>query len=286
MTKLPTYIQQPGPDGPASSIAHTRTVEMDFIVPAGVSLADSLAAKIQAQGLTGAYLHIINADMQKLHYVIPGLSPDDDHVAWYSRTYIPDMPGKIIDAGITCGRYDDAPFYHCHGHLSDAHGSEFVGHLLPETCIPRHPVQVRGFGFLDAGFARVQDTQTGFELFVPEQINAVPKGGDILLRITPNTEISAPLIECCQGAGWDRAQVHGIGSTIGAHFANGDVLDSFATELLITSGTVDLTQAAPVCDLDIILVGLGGSFKQGRLKAENNPVLITAEILLRTPNRD
>ena len=74
--------------------------------------------------------------------------------------------------------------------------------------------------------------------------------------------------------------MHGLGSIIGAHFADGRILDSFATELLITKGSVDLTDHTADVSLDITLVGFDGNFKSGVLKPQSNPVLITAEITM------
>jgi predicted DNA-binding protein with PD1-like motif len=278
---LPNYIQQLGPDGIPYTSAPTRLIELGFEIPADETLHTSLAQEIKTRGLKGGYFRIIDADMSRLHYVIPDFSKDDTHVAWYSDVRKPAMPGKIVNAGITCGSYNGKPFYHCHGQISDANGKPAMGHLLPETCIPMHPVQVLGYGFLDACFSRVFDPQTGFELFTPTETSEKPAEIQAeLIRITPNIEINAPLIECCRKNGWSQASVHGLGSIIGAHFADGRILDSFATEFLITKGRVDLTGSTVKVSLDITLVGFDGHFKSGVSKPQSNPVLITAEITL------
>jgi predicted DNA-binding protein with PD1-like motif len=283
----PGYIQQPGPAGAAYTSAATRLIELDFELPAGVSLHDALAQEIKSRGLSGAYVRITNAGMSKMEYVIPALSPDDDHAAWYSETRKPPMPGRIEDAGIVCGWLNDKVFYHCHGLWSDANGDMAAGHLLPDASVFSVPTRVVGFGFRDARFNRVSDSQTGFDLFVPEQLATAPRDAQaILLRITPNIEISQPLIEACQKDGWTHASVHGIGSTIGAAFTDGRVMNSFATEFLITKGTVNLSGPTPVCDLDIVIVGLDGNFMQGRLKPLENPVLMTSELILKNQSED
>ncbi|HGG05212.1 MAG TPA: hypothetical protein ENK28_07120 [Aliiroseovarius sp.] len=280
-TPLPDHIQQPGPDGPDVTQALTGLVRIDTLLPAGLSLHDSLAALQAEMDLKGATVRVRDAAMDAVKYVIPGLAPDNSHVAYYSDTYVPDMPGRIIDAAITCGRYNGQPFYHCHGILEDAHGTPLMGHLFPETCLPSEPVRVTGLGFTNATFSRVQDPQTGFELFKTEQsVPSEPENG-VLLRIGPNVEISAPLIDTCRNLGWQRAEIHGVGSIIGAHFDDGRVFESFATELMVESGRVDLTGDTPKVDLDIALVGLGADFHRGRLVQGRNPVLITAEIVLK-----
>lgn len=283
----PEYIEQPGPAGAAYTSAFTRLVELDFELPAGVVLHDALAQEIKARGLTGAYIRIADAGMSELAYVFPALSPDDDHVAWYSETVKPPMPGRVENAGIICGSLSDKPHYHCHGLWSDAKGKTAMGHLLPEVSVLSAPTRVVGFGFRDARFNRVYDPQTGFDLFVPEQLADTPADAQaILLRITPNIEINQPLIEVCQKAGWTRASVHGVGSLIGAKFDDGRIMNSFATEVLVTKGTVDLTGAEPRVDLQISLVGLDGKFMHGALAATGNPVLITFELILKNETEE
>ena len=278
---LPTYIQQPGPDGAPTTSVPTGVTYLEFDLPAGKSLHLSLAHEIKARGLTGGYFRIKDATMAQLHYVIPALAKDDNHVAWYSDILKPAMPGRIIDAGIICGTHMGAPYDHCHGQISDAAGKPAMGHLLPEACIPAHATRVVGHGFTEACFSRNFDPQTGFELFTPKALAPDPVEAQAqLIRIAPNTEISTGLIAACRSAGWARAIVHGIGSLIGAHFADGRVFDSFATEFLITKGAVDLTIPEPDVALDIVLVGLDGRFESGRLRPHSNPVLITAEIIL------
>ncbi|NRB16664.1 MAG: DUF296 domain-containing protein [Rhodobacteraceae bacterium] len=283
----PDYIMQPGPAADAYTSAETRIIELDFELPAGVSLHDSLAQKIKSLGLSGAYVRIAIAGMSRLEYVIPSLSPDDKHVAWYSKTYRPAMPGRIEDAGINCGSLSEQAFFHCHGLWSDANGDTAMGHLLPEATVLSTPARVTGIGFKDARFNRVSDPQTGFDLFVPEQLALAPKEAQaMLLRIAPNIEIAQPLIEACQKTGWSRASVHGVGSLIGAKFADGRTMNSFATEVLVTEGTVDLSGDEPRVSLEISLVGLDGEFMHGQLASTGNPVLITFEIILKNQSKD
>ena len=278
---LPDYIQQPGPDAAPYMAVPTQRVDLDLELPAGTSLHASLAQALKARGLEGGYIRIKDMDMSEISYVIPALPHDEAHVAWYSAVQTPNMPGRIVDAGIICGFHDDAAYFHCHGCLVDAEGAQAVGHLLPEACVPSQPVRVIGHGFCDARFTRRPDPQTGFELFTPMAVTSAPSDAEAqLIRLAPNTQISAALIKCCRNAGWDRASVQGIGSLIGAHFDDGRVFDSFATEFLLTKGKIDLTAGKTNVVLDIAIVGLDGTFQNGQLKPHNNPVLITAEIVM------
>jgi len=283
---LPTRIRQPGPVGPPVHQVPTRLIEVEFALPAAVPLDLSLAKALAARNIVSGVFHLCDAPMAALDYVIPDLPQDASHVAWYSTPQNPPMPGAIVDAAITCGPGDAGMTYHCHGKFSDARGAVAMGHLLVETCRPAHPVGVTGFAFRDAAFQRRADAETGFTLFSPVargpavKEDAPAKDDGILLRIAPNIEISQTLIDCCRAAGWQRASVHGLGSLIGAHFADENVLDSFATEFYFTRGLIDLTGPTPSAALDVALVGLDGSWMEGRLDQGQNPVLITTEILL------
>ncbi len=279
---LPSYVQQPGPSGADYSMATTDIVDLDFTLAAGISLHDGLAAEIARLGLVGGYVRLLETPMTAVRYVIPGLSPDDTHVAWYSKTYEAPMPGVIQDAGINCGALQDGPFYHCHGITRGPDGDMAMGHLLPETCILGKPARMKGIGFKQARFNRVPDAQTGFDLFVAQQARPAPDNPEaILLRIAPNVELSKPLIECCQNAGWTRAGVFGVGSIIGAHFADDRIMQSFATEFFVTKGEIDLSGAKPQTHIEIAIVGLDGTHMEGLLKPEGNPVLITSEMILK-----
>lgn len=282
MTRLPDHIEQPGPAGEPYIQVPTRLVDTEIELPAGITLDVSLAAALDEGGFASGCFRVADAPMSAFDYVIPDHPNDDLHVAWYSARQNPPVPGAVVDAAITCGPGRDLMYYHCHGKFRDARGKVTMGHLLPETCVPSVPVRITGYAFRDAAFQRVADAQTGFELFSPVAAHKAPDDAEgILLRITPNIEISEPLIACCRAAGWQRASVHGVGSLIGAHFANGGVLESYATEFYFTDGRIDLTGDAPSAALDIALVGLDGNWMEGRLQQGRNPVLITAEILLR-----
>ncbi|MFQ5437750.1 MAG: hypothetical protein ACE5DK_02855, partial [Paracoccaceae bacterium] len=158
------------------------------------------------------------------------------------------------------------------------------GHLLPETCVLARDVRLRGLGFSGACFQRVSDPETGFDLFKPEANGPAIANPDArLVRIGPNVELGGALIALCRDAGWSRASVHGVGSLIGARFQDGSRMNSFATEFMMREGRIlnAMNETGACAKIDISLVGLDGSFMSGRLAAHRNPVLITAELVLK-----
>lgn len=278
----PDYVLQPGPDGAPYSLARTGVVDLDFEIPAGCSLHDGIDRELKKRGLSGGYFRIVDAPMSGMRYVIPGLSPDDKHVAWYSDTYVAPMPGFIQDAGINCGALGDAAFFHCHGIMRGPDGTTTMGHLFPETCLFSKPTYITGIGFPEARFNRVGDPQTGFDLFVAEQTRTAPENPDaLLLRLTPNIDFNQTLIDVCREAGWTMADVFCVGSIIGARFADGRLMESFATEFFVTDGKIDLTGSTDEARTEIAIVGLDGTYLQGLLTNTGNPVLITCEVVLR-----
>ena len=59
------------------------------------------------------------------------------------------------------------------------------------------------------------------------------------LRLRPNQDFAGALEAFCRERGITRAKLHGgVGSTIGARFADGRIVEPFATELAIRSGVI------------------------------------------------
>jgi len=282
ISALPTSLRQPGPAGDPLNVVPCGVIDVKLDVPAHEPLALSLPRELKRLGMDGGYVRIRDVAVSALTYVIPDDKNDSDHVAWYSEDRNPAMPGRIIDAGIDCGFYKGAPFFHCHGVLEDANGAELMGHFLIESCVPSHAVLVQAMGFHGAHFDRVYDPESHFDLFKPKSVSRMPDDANgLLIRVGPNVDICGAIAECCQDSGWKRATVHGVGSFIGAHFTDGRVMKSLVTEALITAGSVDLNAPESPVDLDICLVGLDGRHTSGKLSAGNNPVLITVELILK-----
>jgi len=281
LSTRPTSLVQPGPHLAGYTYATSEITMFETELPAGVSLHESLAQMVAERGLAGAHMRFANMQMAQLEYVMPDLSPDDTHVAWYSEVRKLSAPAIIEQAAINCGVLNGSAYYHCHGAWSEVGKATAMGHLLPESSAPATAAQVAGFGFKHARFNRVHDPETAFDLFVPEQLHVAPEAPNaILLRINPNVEIERPLIELCQKYGWKQASVHGLGSLIGAAFEDGRVMNSFATEAVINKGFVNMSGASPEVSLDVSLVGLDGKFMGGKLARASNPVMITFEIVL------
>ncbi|MEH6728873.1 MAG: hypothetical protein V7703_22225, partial [Hyphomicrobiales bacterium] len=253
------HIEQPGPvEKERHFVSLTDAVPVTITVEAGQSVLPGLAAELGRLGATSAYLYVQNAAVRRLEYVMPAPSPDEDHRAWWSETHTLAGAGRITEAGLVFGWRDDGPFIHCHGSWTDESGILYAGHMLPDRCILDVPTIFTGWLFPDGRFEGQFDPETNFTLFHP---NGGFPGSDAvaaLVRLRPNVEIGQELAKICAILGWTKADIHGIGSLIGAAFANGDTLDSYATEFLVRQGSINLedTQSSP--QIDILIVGLDG----------------------------
>ena len=64
-------------------------------------------------------------------------------------------------------------------------------------------------------------------------------------------------------------------------FADGRIIEPFATELAIRSGTIAARAGGTLeAELDIAVVDYTGGLAEGRLKRGDNPVLMTMELVL------
>ncbi len=102
------------------------------------------------------------------------------------------------------------------------------------------------------------------------------------MRLRPNQDFSGALEGFCREHGILCARLHGgVGSTIGARFADGRSVEPFATEIAITAGHVGPgADGMPEAALAIALVDYTGGMAQGALKRGDNPVLMTMELVL------
>jgi predicted DNA-binding protein with PD1-like motif len=270
-------IGQPGPPGErriASVAAGAIPIEVEL--PAGRLLLDTLAELLARHGAESACLALDGGGFGPFGYVIPALSPDASHAAFYSAPRRP--PGITwLDAGaITVGWRDGKPFFHCHGLWTEADGTRGCGHVLPEETVIAAPIRATGAALVGARFEAAQDEETGFKLFSPVATGTAPPARafpGVALRLAPNQDLVRTLEKAAVDARLGRAVVRGgVASTIGARFADAPPISGFATELLVTHGVIGNATA-----LDIAIVDLDGHIGQGRVVAGDNPVLMTFE---------
>ena len=274
------HIQQPGPPGPTRIIAHpVRAQAIDEELPRGASLLQALHELARAHGAEGGCLTLSGGALGPFAYVIPALAPDPSHAAYYSDTFRPAGATRLDIASITVGFRDGAPFFHCHGFWTEADGRPGGGHMLPDETVIATPIRAKGVLISGARFEAHQDAETGFKLFTPVATRppSAASANGIAIRLCPNQDITAALEAAVVGAGFGAARLHGgVGSIIGARYANAAPVNNFATEMLIRDGVV----RPGATRLDVAMVDLTGHLSEGVLTPGDNPVLMTLEAVI------
>jgi predicted DNA-binding protein with PD1-like motif len=279
-------IAQPGPP----AVERIQWVEargraFSFTCEAGLPLLEAARRGFAAAGFAGGTLNMKGGALGPFAYVMPALSKTDEHAAFYSDTFRPAGMTRLKTATMTLGRRDGAPFFHCHGLWTEADGRAGGGHILPEETVVAESFAVKAFGIDGAAFAAEPDLETNFKLFGPVASAAGGANATSLafaLRLRPNQDFAGALEEFCRERGITRARLHGgVGSIIGARFADGRVTEPFATELAASAGTIAPGAGGALeAELEIALVDHLGGLAEGRLVRGDNPVLMTMELVL------
>jgi predicted DNA-binding protein with PD1-like motif len=274
-------IKQPGPPiAERIQWVEVRGRAFSFTLEAGLPLLEAARRGFAAQGFAGGTLNMTSGALGPFGYVMPALSRTGENAAFYSDTLRPSGITRLELATMTLGARDGAPFFHCHGLWREADGRSGGGHMLPEETFVAEPFEVRAFGIDGAVFEAEPDPETRFKLFGP--VPAAPSGANassraFAMRLRPNQDFAGCLEAFCRERGLARAEIHGgVGSTIGARFTDGKVIEPFATELAVISGVVASGEAT----LDVALIDYTGGIGEGRLIRGDNPVLMTMELVL------
>lgn len=272
--------------GQRVNVVPTTLQQLDLVLRPGKALLDALVAALPA-GTASAVLTLTGGALAPFAYVMPALSRTAEHAVYFSDRFDADGPVQLIDACVTFGRRNGAPWLHCHARWIDAGGAPHCGHVLPEQTMLDSPVSARAWLLEHASFEVVADGETRFTLFEPLALAAaaktVPAGRHALaLRIAPNEDVCSALEAVCRQHGITRATVRGgVGSTVGALFDDGRRVEPFVTEVLIRAGRVRPgADGAPLAEIDVSLVDYTGGLADGRLARGGNPVLVTFELVL------
>jgi predicted DNA-binding protein with PD1-like motif len=279
-------IVQPGPPAPERiQWVAARGRAFSFTLEAGVPLLEAARRGFAAEGFAGGTLSMKDGALGPFAYVMPALSKTGENAAFYSDTFRPAGLARLKMARMSLGARDGAPFFHCHGLWTEADGRINGGHILPEETVVAEPFAVEAFGLDGAAFTAEPDPETNFKLFGP--VPSTAAGAEttsraFALRLRPNQDFAGALETFCRERGIISAKLHGgVGSTIGARLADGRIVEPFATELAVSSGTIGSGAGGALeAELDIALVDYLGGIAEGRLTRGDNPVLMTMELVL------
>jgi len=280
------HIVQPGPPVPERiQWVEAAGRAFSFTLEAGLPLIEAARRGFAAEGFASGTLNFGAAALGPFAFVMPALSKTGENAAFYSETFRPPGVTRLRMGTMTFGQRDGAPFFHCHALWREAGGRAGGGHILPEEAVVAEPFVVEAFGIDGAIFTAELDTETNFKLFGP--VPSAPVGARttsraFALRLRPNQDFAGALEAFCREQRIARAKIHGgVGSIIGARFADGRVVEPFATEMAIRSGViVPGADGALEAELDVALVDYTGDLAEGRLRRGDNPVLMTMELVL------
>ena len=280
-------IQHPGQ--PSLQRVAAQQVELepfDLELPAQMTLMQAVAQSMQGIGAQCATFRMQGGGFEPFSYVMPALAKTSAHAVYFSDTYPVEGAVRLETASVTFGQRDGKPWLHSHAIWIEASGRRHCGHLLPDDIQVNHPIQAQGVAVRGATFTVCPDGETNFTLFVPLKSMArpaqTPSRKGYALRVAPNIDICTALETFCRERGITHAKIQGgVGSTVGAVFDDGRVVEPFVTELLIRSGEV-LTNANGQlqAQLDVSMVDYKGGVSEGRLARGQNPVLVTFELAL------
>jgi len=279
-------IVQPGPP----ALERVQWVEargraFTFTLEAGLPLLEAARRGFAREGFASGTLNIRSGALGPFSYVVPALSKTGENAAFYSDTFRPPGITRLQMGAMTLGERDDTPFFHCHALWTEADGHAGGGHILPEETVVAEPFTVEAFGIDGAVFAAEPDQETNFKLFGPVRRMATSAGTTaraFALRLRPNQDFAWALEAFCRERGITRARVRGgVGSIIGAHFTDGRVVEPFATEMAVSTGSIaKAASGALEAELDVSLIDYLGGLAVGRLTRGDNPVLMTMELVL------
>jgi predicted DNA-binding protein with PD1-like motif len=279
-------IMQPGPAVPERiQWAEARGRAFSFTLEAGLPLLEAARRGFAEEGFAGGTLNIRGGALGPFAYVMPALSKTGENAAFYSETFRPAGIVRLKTGAMTLGRRDGGPFFHCHALWTEAGGRSNGGHILPEETVVAEPFEVNAFGIDGAIFTAEPDPETNFKLFGPlpaATAKAETASRAFALRLRPNQDFAAALEAFCREQGIARAKLHGgVGSIIGARFADGRMVEPFATEMAVRSGVIVSGEDGTLqATLDVALVDYLGGIAMGRLTRGDNPVLMTMELVL------
>lgn len=281
-------IAHPGtPDSQRLFASPVRTRTLEGFLSSGQTLLRAVTEVAEANGAKSGAFRLNGGGFTSFSYVMPALSKSPDHAVYFSDTYYVDGRVTLETASVTYGQRDGRPWLHCHAVWVEPSGRRHGGHLLPDQVVVAEPIQISGVAMDGAAFTVCPDAETNFSLFLPiasskAQLPESEAPHAYALRVAPNEDLCTVLEAFCQAHQIQHATIlGGVGSTVGAIFQDGRVVEPFVTELLIRSGKIMRDdQGQPCAEIDISIVDYKGGLTEGRLAKGGNPILVTAELVL------
>jgi len=291
------HIQHPGNAAPERLHSVPCRVE-EFVtrLAPGQTLLKSVATAMRDVGGSSAVMRLSGGALDCFAYCMPALSKTSEHAVYFSETYRVEGVVLLEAATVTYGVREGQPWLHCHAVWTEPGGRRHSGHLLPDQVQVASEILATGSAIQGAAFVVTPDTETNFSLFMPQSTSSasvsaqgnVPAafGTAYVVRLAPNVDVCLALERFCREHGITAATIEGgVGSTVGAVFDDGRIVEPFVTELLIRQGEIRLgDNGEPRARIEITMVDYLGEVSDGVLARGHNPVLVTFELVVRPLN--
>ncbi|WP_313665482.1 PCC domain-containing protein [Shinella sp.] len=248
----------------------------------GEVLVDEIALHLEPLGIKAAALDLSRLVLSPMQFVMPTYSKTQDHVAYYSETYVRDGLVRIQQGTATYGSRDGRPFLHGHVLWRDADDTQRGGHVLPYDCRIGEDCEIGYVGCAEIAMDARFDPETNFTLFAPYVESTPPPGDLIVAQIRPNEDLISSLERICTEHNIGSGRIVSlIGSTVGGCFDGGPVIDEVPTEILGLTGTIALdSDGMPALELQMALIDAVGTIHFGQPTRHENPVLICVEAFI------
>ena len=278
-------IDHPGPIALDRRLtADCALAQADLMLAPGASLLDMMSAVLDSRGAQSAVASLRGGAFDPFVFVMPALSPTPAHAVYFSGRHEPQGRVRLETANVTFGRKDGLPWLHCHGTWRDHDGNRLGGHVLPNEALISEAIEA-SIWFLDGAVFDVRPSpETAFTLFEPTAAVSPAAGttGGFAMAVRANEDLCTAVEAECRARGIRRAHIRGgVGSLVGARFADGREVVPFVTEVFIREGTIDTNDDGNLAAvLDVCVVDYLGGLNEGRLERGANAVLVTFEFVV------
>ena len=280
-------IQHPGEaSAERMQVVKSAMRQLELELAPGRSLLDAVRLALAPFNADSAVLKLRGGHFFPFAYALPALSKTPEHAVYFSDRFDATEPVQLELATVTYGQREGQPWLHCHSAWTQSDGARCCGHVLPEHAVVSQTVSASVCLLEGARFEVRPDEETRFSLFQPEAAaNSFPAASvttSFAVRLAPNVDVCTAVEAICREHGITQATLHGgVGSTVGAAFDDGRVVEPFVTEVLIRNGRVVTgSDGKPLARIDVSLVDFSGGVHHGRLLRGANPVLVTFELVL------
>jgi acyl-CoA synthetase (AMP-forming)/AMP-acid ligase II/predicted DNA-binding protein with PD1-like motif len=278
-------LAHPGPRNPhRREVVETPLLPIAGQLQPGETFMAGVARVFSEAGCRAGVLCVDGGSCAPFHYVLPALSHDREHAAWYSAAFVPEAGARFISATATFGERDGAAFLHCHGIWDVGAAQPRMGHVLPFDSIVADPVPVRGHGSASPVWQSVLDIETNFTLFSAQGEGC--RGNGVCLRLRPDEDVCTAIEQVCAELGIENARIYGLGSIYMPIFDDGRQVRCVATEVVIEEGLLQAGQHGVRALINSAVVDVDGEVYRGRLEKGQNPVGVTFELLVQSLSGD